>query len=265
MLAAGKSIIKKISNTFQVKFGAPQLRRFYKITLDARGMLHPRIYYQMYSAMLPLQDLDVVEIGGAAGASSIALALGMKESGKQSKLIVIEKCEGGSRLPLGDYNYNYAQIVKNLQAFDVWEQVRLFPEYLTLENGQDVLDMIKTPKIAALIHDADGRIDRDFYLFWEHLIPGGTIIIDDCEDKAEYKEISERYPDGGTKKITTYRLTQLFLEWSLLTIDHIERGTVFAHKPQDADFTKFDLAACERLVANIMSDREAHLSAVRTA
>lgn len=258
MISKLKSVVKRVLDWFYTSFIRPELGRFSRLKRSAGGMLPSATYYSFYKAVQPLPDLDIVEVGGASGASSIALALGMHESEKLSNLVVVEKCEGGSRLPHGGYEDNYARIVQNLKSYQMWERVRLFPHYLTFENGAEVQALVKTPQIAGLIHDADGRVDRDFHLFWERLVPNGLIIIDDCEDKPEYREISPRYPDGGTKKITTFRLVELFLQWGLLKIDKIERGTVFAHKPLGADFSKFSLAKCEAVVAQIFAERESY-------
>lgn len=233
----------------------PKLLRFVVLKLRTKGMLSPEIYSMYYEAAKRANDLDIVEVGGASGASGIAIALGMKRSGKKSNLIIVEKCEGGSRLSTGDYSENYAVLIKNITKYGVSGKVRLFPHYMSYKNGKEVVEMVETQQIGALIHDADGRVDRDFFFFYQLLTDQALIIIDDYENKSEYREISARYPDGGTKKITTYRLVQQMLDWGLLEIDAVEKGTLFGHKPNTADFSNFDRKECEHIVAKVMKER----------
>ena len=139
--------------------------RFWEIARRTRGMLNPMIYEYLFRQIAAAPDMDVVEIGGAGGAASIAMALGMKESNKRSKLVVVEKCEGGTRDQYGGYTDNLHTLEKNFAHFGVSETIRLFPHWLTFENGSGVTQMIGTPEIAAFMHDADGRLDRDFHFF----------------------------------------------------------------------------------------------------
>ncbi len=237
-----------------------EVKRFREIKVKSHGMLTPGAYRALYEVAQAAPDLDLVEVGAASGASSICLALGMIDSNKSSKLITVEKLEGGSRIEVGDYDANYNLLTSNMQAFNVLDQVRLFPHYLTVENAPQMKELIKTDQIGALVHDADGRIDRDFYLFWELLPDNAAIVIDDCEDIPQFREQSERYPDGGTKMLTTYRLTQLFIEWGLFKLDRMIRGTAFGHKPAGADFSKMDMDTCQAIVDKIMEEREAYMA-----
>lgn len=90
-------------------------------------MLQPGIYKQIYKIVYKLPDLDIIEIGGASGAGSIAAAWAMWDSRKKSKLIVVEKCEGGSRAQFGTREDNYDKIKQNFKRFDVDEQIILYP------------------------------------------------------------------------------------------------------------------------------------------
>lgn len=234
--------------------------RFYALRKEARGMLNPVVYKKMYDLARDLPDLDIVEIGGAAGAGSIALAWALKDSGKSSKLIVVEKCEGGTRSKFGDYDDNLQTIHHNLERFGVRDQIVVFPHELTFENGGEVTSLVRTRQIAALIHDADGRLDRDFALFWPLLRPGGLIIVDDYENKTQYKPGSRLRPHGGIKKVLTYRLVNKFIEWGLFEPYVTLRGTVFGYKPPHAEFKLFDLDACSSIVEEVERERRTYLA-----
>ncbi|WP_206756961.1 class I SAM-dependent methyltransferase [Tolypothrix sp. FACHB-123] len=214
----------------------------------------------MYDLCCQLPDLDIIEVGGATGTGSVSLAWALKDQEKQSKLIVVEKCEGGTRVDVGGYAENLELIQSHFSKFGVSEQIRLFPKELTFENGEEAISLIKTPKLAAFIHDADGRIDRDFYLFWPLLCEGGLIIIDDYANEANYQPISERHPLGGAKLILTYRLLNQIMEWGLFKPTLKIGKTIFGIKPRNADFSRFNLATCQNIVAEIESERREYLA-----
>jgi len=222
-------------------------------------LLRPPVYRRYYEVARDLPDYPVVEVGAASGASSIALAWGMQDSNKTSSLIVVEKCEGGSRMDYGDYSDNYDIIVQNFHKFNVQDRIKLYPHYLTFENGHEVQALIDSDHIAALVHDADGRVDRDFALFYDKLVDGGRIIIDDYANIAKFKPPSARVPDGGTKMLTTYRLVNQLRDWGLLAVDEILEGTLFGHKPSGVDTGRLDLTVCEQIVTDVIAERDAHL------
>jgi predicted O-methyltransferase YrrM len=230
-------------------------RRFYDLKARTRGMLSPMIYRRMYLLARALPDLDVIEIGGASGGGSIALALGLNESGKNARLIVVEKLQGGSRSRYGGYRDNLDIIQRNFGEFGVEERIVLFPYELTFDNGNDVLALVSTSRIAAFIHDADGRLDRDFLLFWPLLQPGGLIIIDDYSNTANYTPISDEHPQGGIKSVMTYRLLNQMIAWGLFNPFETMGHTVFGRKPHAANFTRFDLATCTRIIDGIKRER----------
>lgn len=230
-------------------------RRFYDLKVRTRGMLSPMIYRRMYLLARALPDLDIIEIGGASGAASIALALGLKESGKSARLIVVEKLQGGSRARYGGYGDNLDIIQSNFRQFGVEERIVLFPHELTFDNGKDVLALLTTSQIAAFIHDADGRLDRDFRLFWPLLQPGGLIVIDDYSNAAHYTQLSDEHPQGGIKSVMTYRLLNQMIAWKLFVPFGTMGSTMFGGKPHDASFGRFDLETCTRIIDGIKRER----------
>jgi predicted O-methyltransferase YrrM len=238
--------------------------RFYDLKARTHGMLNPMIYRQMYLLAREQPDLDIVEVGGAAGAGSVALALGMKESGKRSGLVVVEKLKGGSRAVLGDYQRNLEIINGNFRQFGVDQVVRLYPHELTMENGAEVRALVRTPEIAAFVHDADGRLDRDFFLFWPLLRPGGLIIVDDYANSPHFKPISERNPQGGINSVMTFRLLNQMIEWGLFRATRHMGNTVFGIKPAGADFSRFDREACRRIIEQVERERDAYLARTGT-
>lgn len=89
--------------------------------------------------------------------------------------------------------------MNNFKQFGVTEQVVLFPHEISYENSHEVLNLIKTDQVAAIILDADGNIDRDFYHFYPRLITGGAIIVDDY-DKVDTIKPYSTHPNTGLSK-----------------------------------------------------------------
>jgi len=217
-------------------------------------MLSPKVYAKIYHLIKKLPDFDIVEIGGAAGASGVTIAKSMKDSGKKSKLIVIEKCEGGSRNDFGNYRSNLKKITNNFKKFKLLDRIILFPKEITFENRKEVLKKVSSQQIAAFIHDADGHLERDFFIFYPILIDNGLIIVDDYQNKKDFRPISQRYPQGGMKKIITYKLLKKIIEWGLFEKSYMIGTTIFGYKPPKSDFHKFNLKECKEIINEIKKE-----------
>ena len=255
-----KSVLKNIYFSYE----ALTNYRFYNLRKQTNGMLWPVVYKYMYEQCRKLPDLNIIEVGGATGAGSIAIAWGMKESDKKSRLIVVEKCEGGTRSDVGGYEDNLNLIQEHFKKFDAENNIVLFPQEVTFENGSEVISLMQTKQISAFIHDADGRLDRDFSLFWNLIIPGGLIVVDDYADEPKYKPISERHPQGGTKSVMTYRLLNQMIEWGLFKTTKKIGKTIFGYKPTDANFSLFDLEVCNQIIEGVNQERDSFLQERKT-
>jgi predicted O-methyltransferase YrrM len=242
-----RTILRKMCYLYE----AIMYPKFFKIKIEANGLMSPFVYKKMYELVYGLSDLDIIEVGGGAGAGSIAIASAMKDANKKSNLIVIEKCEGGSRAAFGDYQTNLNLINYNFKRFGVENIITLFPNTLSYGNRTEVICLIRTDNIAAMILDADGRIDRDFFLFWPFLNTGGIIIIDDYENCSKCLSISDNHLPTIKKKIMTYRLLNQIMKWGLFEMSSKVGKTVFGYKPENADFNKFDLRACEKIIEGV--------------
>lgn len=233
--------------------------RFFALKQFTHGMLSPDVYREFYQRVKALPDYDILEIGGAHGAGSISMAWGLIDSGKSSKVITVEKCEGGSRSDFGGRSENLDTIVANLKAFGVDHKVDLFPHFLTEKNANKVVKKIDTKHLAALVMDADGRLDRDFKFFWDRLMPGGLIIVDDYDNVPEFTKVNARSPDGGTKKVMTYRLLNQLEDWGLFEREILIGDTLFGKKPLNSDFSKFNPKVMEKLIVELERERDAFL------
>lgn len=233
--------------------------RFHSLRKQVGGMLSPAVYQRMYEEIRGEPDLDVVEIGGATGAGSIALYLGMRESGKRARLVVVERCEGGSRSEGGGREENLQRLLEHLRSFNATENVEVFPYELTFENGDDVLRLCTSDELAAFVHDADGHVDRDFSLFWPRLRTGGLMVIDDYDQRPHFVEISERYPQGGIKGVLVHRLVDQFVDWGLVDPTVKIGNTLFGRKPARARWDRFDLDRCREICDEVRQERIDHM------
>jgi predicted O-methyltransferase YrrM len=224
----------------------PDSRRWRLLKEHANGMMHRDVYAELHRIAFYGPDLDALEIGGAAGAGSIALALGMKESGKKSRVIVVEKMQGGSRQKYGNFDTNLDIFNKNVRFYGVESHICLFPNSLTLKNGDEIHRMISSKEISALVLDADGKLHRDFLLFWDRVIPCGKIVIDDYRD-----DPSKFSPTGGSKLVQAFRLANYLMSIGLFEKEQQIRSTLIGHKPHGVDITRLDFAKCEEIVAEV--------------
>jgi precorrin-6B methylase 2 len=233
------------------------LYRFQALKKLTDGMLDSQVYRRLHDEILTLPDLDVVEIGAASGTGSIAIAWALREASRKSKLVVVEKCERGSRDDTGGYEANLSVMEKNWARFGVTDHIRLFPHQISLKNGHEVLDLVKSGDIAAFMHDADGRIDRDFFHFWPRLIDGGLIVVDDVEDAFQEKRESNGELLVLGKRVLTWRLLHRFQEWGLFEPFWEHHGTIFGRKPAGATFEKFDIEWCKGVAKEVYAECEA--------
>lgn len=227
--------LKKASRT---AYRTYKRRRFYGIETSANGMLTPKVYEKFYEAAADVSHSNLIEIGAGHGASTIALALGMKEAGQRNALFTFEKGEGGSRSEYGSKQDNIRILQENLESYGVDDVVTLIDEHLTLDKG--LPDSVASGAPFSLLSiDADGRLDRDFELLYEHLIPGAAVIIDDYEMDRGYHDESERYPLGGGKSYRTFCFTNYLLEEGFLHREKVIEGTFFGTIPPNPP--KFDI------------------------
>ena len=157
-----------------------------------------------------------------------------------------ERCvadlEGGSRGRYGGFEANLARFHRHLEEFGVGDRVTLFPHYLTLENGRQVVDMVRTGLISGLMCDADGRLDRDFTLFLPLVHADGVIVIDDY------------HPSRSWKHALTWRLLNRFIDWNLFILEETPHGMAFGRRHPQADVARLDPDVCADIIDSVRTD-----------
>ncbi len=203
----------------------------------ANGMLSIDVYNEMHlAAQKTKEGTTILEIGTAHGAGTISLALGMHP---KNKIVSIDKITGGSRDKFGTLEENKAIIKNNFKYFNVDKVI----DFYIGTSSKVALRLPKDMTFSMLVIDADGAIDRDFELFYNQLLPGSSIIIDDYFDNIRIKH--------NKKKIfidQKFRLTHMLISFmeqkKLLEKYKVIDSTYFGIKPliqnKDIDFSKYD-------------------------
>jgi len=227
-MAMLKTIARKVLNLVR----RIPLRRYWRLREYTGGLLRPIVYREIHRTARKTGG-TFLEVGAASGAASIALAWGA------GRLIIVEHFEGNSgsfwdrEFPGASHSDNMNQLTRNLAHYGVLEKVTIYPHRFTDENAPEVLKLLGDAPLDGFMHDADGRLDRDFFWLWPRLVPGGTIIIDD-------------YPESGDtdhpKKRRTFRMLNRIKEWGLFEEKKRLHDTVFGIKPHNADWSRFDRA-----------------------
>lgn len=148
---------------------------FDQIVRRCDGMLAPRVYECIYRTAL--RGGEMIEVGTALGAATVAMALGLRDSGLGGRIYSFDPMRGGPRRDIGTGLARADRIRRNLAMFGVEDRVELVPTALT-----ESLGMLPAAPIAMLMIDADGRIDRDVRAVASMLEPDASIVIDDNRD-----------------------------------------------------------------------------------
>ena len=122
---------------------------------------------------------DILEVGAYVGGATIAMAMGVRDSGTQKKIISIERgcCVDHPRVGTKD---SFKDLRKNLKRFGVLDQV-------TLINGRSfdpstiamVRELSGPRQIGLFVFDADANVRRDINCYADRFADRCWIVIDD--------------------------------------------------------------------------------------
>jgi predicted O-methyltransferase YrrM len=143
----------------------------------AASMLHMDVLLLVYH-FAKIAPGNILEIGAYIGGSTIAAAIGARESGRTKKFISIEP--GGRlkhpRIP----SKNIFKDLKNLARFGVVENVTLINRRSFEEPTiSAVRQMLGRGEVGLFIFDADNNVRRDLDCYGELLAESCWIVIDD--------------------------------------------------------------------------------------
>jgi predicted O-methyltransferase YrrM len=122
---------------------------------------------------------DILEIGSYVGGATIAMAMGVRDSGTEKKIISIER---GCRVdhPRVGTKDSFKDLRKNLKRFGFLDQV-------TLINGRSfdpttiatVRQILGPDQIGLFVFDADANVRRDIKCYGDRFADRCCIVIDD--------------------------------------------------------------------------------------
>jgi predicted O-methyltransferase YrrM len=122
---------------------------------------------------------DILEVGAYTGGATIAMAMGVRDSGAEKKIISIER---GCRVdhPRVGTKDSFKDLRKNLKRFGFLDEV-------TLINGRsfdpDTIAMVRqlsSPRsIGLFVFDADANVLRDINCYSDRFADDSWIVIDD--------------------------------------------------------------------------------------
>ena len=205
---------------------------FVKIARVAKGKMLRENYSDLYQEAMKLGKGTVVEIGPAGGAGTIVLGLAAKQNPDIERIITIDAFQNSRSIKsLYNIEENIEDLRKNLASFDCGEKVTI------MVAGHEDWEKIREGPVTMLVIDADGGLDRDFSNYYNLLIPGATVFVDDCapqlnnhakffytrertgctddpvEDAGEYlQKVSPLGKEYMTKCFIDYMLKEGFLE-----------------------------------------------------
>jgi predicted O-methyltransferase YrrM len=197
--------------------------RFRRIKRRTGGMIHSRTYRRIYREALRAPAGHFLEIGAGSGTATVCLALALAHRGSPHRVYTIEKFEGGSREQIGGRPENLALLQSNLAAYGVAERVRILDLRLSRDEDPAAYRALVEPPLALLFLDADGEVWRDFRIFYDCLVPGAPIIVDDYP---------ARQPDPAQDPRTPRLRKQLATRAQL---DHLVRRGLFEPRRQSVD------------------------------
>jgi predicted O-methyltransferase YrrM len=236
-----RSLIELVAN--------PTLLRFYRIKNLTRGYLPASTYKMIYECARRAGEGVMIDIGPAQGGSTLALGLGIRDSGKSASTVFsIEKGLGSTALKMrDDPDANRDVLHANVAQYGLKSVCEIL-----IGGVEEVHHRVDdTRPVSLLFIDADGALDRDFALFYNRLSAGAPIIVDDVIDKINQhaknylnwnsqKQMdayvaskgAERFSDLCPlgKEYTTFQFISYFRERNLFEGEKIVGGTLFARK-----------------------------------
>lgn len=178
-----------------------------EIKQKCNGMLSAEMYQRIYEYAAKAPAGNFIEIGAAHGAATVCLGLALGEK-SNFHVYSVEKIIGGSRDQFGGFSENKKTLEKNLAYFGVENHVELILE----DVKSAALKIPSGPPFSLMILDADGRINRDFGLFFDKLMPGAIVIIDDVSPGVRIKPLVKKFDVHQVKIDQKHRISSLLLD-----------------------------------------------------
>lgn len=115
------------------------------------------------------------------GGCAISFARGLQDSKKNSKVIAVDDCVTS---PGGQYKdkgreWIISTVHKHFESYGVGDKIQLWPHPLNSDTVKDLKDLIGQNNLSAVFIDASGNLSNELAPFYDMIIPGGFVIVDD--------------------------------------------------------------------------------------
>ena len=143
-----------------------------------RSMLHEDVLLLIYH-LSKVSPGNILEIGPYLGGSTIAAALGVRESGQARKLVTVEP-GGAFRHPRLSSRNILKDLRKNLAREEVADLVTIVEGYSGAPASVNAVHQaLAKTSVGLFVIDADGAVERDLNLYRDLLVPNCWLVIDD--------------------------------------------------------------------------------------
>jgi cephalosporin hydroxylase len=122
---------------------------------------------------------DILEVGSYVGGATIAMAMGVRDSGAEKKIISIER---GCRVdhPRVGTKDSFKDLKKNLKRFGFLDQITLINGRSFDPNTIAMVRQISGPRqIGLFVFDADANVRRDIRCYSDRFVDRCWMVIDD--------------------------------------------------------------------------------------
>ena len=158
---------------------------------DKYSMLHLDVLILVYH-FAKICSGSILEIGAFVGGATIAAAFGVRDSGRQKKLIAIEPGGSVKHKRLGTRNI-FRDLERNLARQRVSDMVALIKgRSFNSETISAVHQALGSDEIGLLILDADAGKRRDIECYGDKLAEGCWMVIDDYSGGSNLKSAQSR-------------------------------------------------------------------------
>lgn len=226
-----------------------EIDTFKEIKEKTKGYLSPDVYEEIFKAAKNAPEGAVIDIGPAQGGSTVSLTLGRREAGFVPKIYSLDMFRKSKALRYWEETDKNIEVLRaNLEHYGIADFVKIIAV-----GDKDPRDAIGDQPVSVMFIDADGALDRDFSLYYQQVVPGGAIILDDVKDvynkhvnkylsfndEAEAKYVRTKgassmralVPLG--KEYTTWKFSKALIDRGFLFPVKTVGSTFFTGKPFD--------------------------------